>query len=128
LVGEVKKLKAVLRNSTPGPSNAGTAETPEAAAARQLTAITRILCTCVSLVHERRHELLLRELLDLPLWQVPQVGAAQKWVLRKSRRCVRCHRLAHATGCNVAACKAQAHSTCDAADRPPLGKACHTPY
>ncbi|PRW34096.1 RNA polymerase I-specific transcription initiation factor RRN3-like [Chlorella sorokiniana] len=72
LVSEVKRLRAALR----GPAPAAGAQHPPAAdpagAAEQLVALLRGLGACVSLVHERRHELLLKELLDVPLWQVPQ--------------------------------------------------------
>lgn len=67
----MKRLKGALRGG--GGVGAGAAA-PDPAAADQLTALLRVLGACVSLVHERRHELLLKELLDTPLWQVPQVG------------------------------------------------------
>ncbi len=51
------------------------AAAPDPAAAEQLVALLRGLGACVSLVHERKHELLLKELLDTPLWQVTQVSA-----------------------------------------------------
>lgn len=71
LVSEVKRLKGAMR----GPAAAAAAAAaPDPAAADQLVAMLRGLGACVSLVHERKHELLLKELLDVPLWQVPQVG------------------------------------------------------
>ena len=68
LVSEVKRLKGALRGAGPGAP-------PDPAAAEQLAALLRGLGACVSLLHERRHEQLLKDLLDTPLWQVPQVGA-----------------------------------------------------
>lgn len=64
----MKRLKGALRG-------AGPAAPPDPAAAEQLAALLRGLGACVSLLHERRHEVLLKDLLDTPLWQVPQVGA-----------------------------------------------------
>lgn len=72
LVSEVKRLRAALRGPTPAAGTHPPAADP-AGAAEQLVALLRGLGACVSLVHERRHELLLKELLDVPLWQVPQV-------------------------------------------------------
>ncbi|KAL4436668.1 hypothetical protein ABPG75_003807 [Micractinium tetrahymenae] len=66
LVSEVKRLKGGLRAAAPGAASA------DPAAADQLVALLRGLGACVSLLQERRHELLLKELLDIPLWQVPQ--------------------------------------------------------
>lgn len=71
LVSEMKRLKSVLR---PLP---GTTAPADAAAAEQLVALLRGLGACVSLLQERRHELLLKELLDTPLWHAPQVGAGR---------------------------------------------------
>jgi hypothetical protein len=99
-VSEVKRLKGAMR----GPAaSAAAAATPDPVAADQLVAMLRGLGACVSLVHERKHEQLLKELLDVPLWQVPQVrkghaargrlAGAGWWVLDGSGRCVRppCH-------------------------------------
>mgnify|MGYP001810794208 CR=1 FL=1 len=76
LVGEVKRLKGGMRApAAPAGAPDATAGTPVGAvAAQQLVSLLGGLGTCVSLVQERRHELLLKELLDTPLWQVPQVG------------------------------------------------------
>ncbi len=69
IVNWVKELKAALLIGSLG-ANA----TPNLSAADKLTQLLVALAGCVSLVHERKHELLLKELLDTPLWQVPQVG------------------------------------------------------
>lgn len=69
LVSEVKRLKGALRSGGAAPA----AAPANPAAGEQLAALLRGMGACVSLVHERRHEQLLKELLDLPLWQVPQV-------------------------------------------------------
>lgn len=70
LVSELRRLKGAMRAA--GPHTAATTTPGDPAAADQLVALLRGLGACVSLVQERRHELLLKELLDLPLWQIPQ--------------------------------------------------------
>lgn len=75
---EVKRLKGAMRGGGVAAAPAAGAAVPAAApadpaAADQLVALLRGLGACVSLLQERRHELLLKELLDIPLWQVPQV-------------------------------------------------------
>ncbi|KAI3426053.1 hypothetical protein D9Q98_008021 [Chlorella vulgaris] len=66
LVGEVKRLKVAAR------VDVGCTAAPDPVASTQLAAVVRGLAMCVSLLHERRHELLVKELLELPLWHVPQ--------------------------------------------------------
>lgn len=72
LVSEVKRLKGTMRGPAAATA-AAAAAAPDPVAADQLVAMLRGLGACVSLVHERKHEQLLKELLDVPLWQVPQV-------------------------------------------------------
>lgn len=76
LVSEVKRLKGAMRGGGPAATAGGVpaaAAPADPAAADQLVALLRGLGACVSLVQERRHEVLLKELLDVSLWQVPQV-------------------------------------------------------
>lgn len=73
----MRRLKGAARAGPAGPAAPAPADP---AAADQLAALLRGLGSCVSLVHERRHEVLLKEILDVPLWQVPQVGAeCRRW-------------------------------------------------
>lgn len=75
------------------PANGAAAPAPapaDPAAADQLVALLRGLGACVSLLQERRHELLLKELLDIQLWQVPQVGPRQRLIPRWRSRLTAC--------------------------------------
>lgn len=65
----MKRLKVAAR------VDVGCTAAPDPVASTQLAAVVRGLAMCVSLLHERRHELLVKELLELPLWHVPQVGS-----------------------------------------------------
>lgn len=86
LVSEVKRLKGALRGGL------GAAAAPAPAPGDQLAALVQALATVVSLLHERRHEQLVKELLDTPLWQVPQVGVARRALGgHTSHSTARCH-------------------------------------
>ncbi len=62
LVEQIRRIKeGVLRRRDPEQ-------------AEYLTAVVDALAACASALHEREHEALLQEVLDIPVWAAPQVG------------------------------------------------------
>ena len=78
LVQEMRKLRQAVRPQSAAAAagaaakDGGAAAAAAAAAPQQLVLLLRGMGKCVSYVHERKHELLLTQVLDVPLWQVPR--------------------------------------------------------
>lgn len=68
----VKELSAVKRKVE---------EQQDEEACLGLCHIMQSLTACVSVVRERKHDALVRELLSISLWKCPQVGCMKQWAV-----------------------------------------------